>query len=175
MRKHISSYTIIFYLMLISVSLNLARNDLTPLNSFTWWSIILNMIAARFCGKLEESEKVEVGVDKYINANHLIKDINLSRANNNHNNAIASQTHNAEHRHFIKMVLDQSIVDVILRNEVTDDLWETRSCLVELYNKYRNKADERSLTEEMQMFYQGRAEAIWECINELDKLREKYK
>lgn len=52
-------------------------------------------------------------MDRYINANHLIQDIELSRANNNHNNAIASQTHNAEHRHFIKMVLDQPTADVV--------------------------------------------------------------
>lgn len=114
-------------------------------------------------------------MDKYINANHLIQDIELSRANNNHNNPIASQTHNAEHRHFIKMVLDQPIADVVLRNEVADDLWKTRTHLVELYHKYRNKADERSLTEEEKMFYQGRAEAIWEGIHELDELRKKYK
>lgn len=52
-------------------------------------------------------------MDRYINANLLIKDIELSRANNNHNNAIASQTHNAEHRHFIKMVLDQPTADMV--------------------------------------------------------------
>ena len=52
-------------------------------------------------------------MDKYINANHLIKDIEQSRAAHNHNNAIAQQTHNGEHRHFIKMVLDQPIADVI--------------------------------------------------------------
>ena len=113
-------------------------------------------------------------MDKYINANHLIQNIELSRANNNHNNAIASQTHNAEHRHFIRMVLDLPTVDVVLRNEVAGDLWNTRTHLVELYHKYRNYADKRSLAEEWQMFYQGRAEAIWECIHELDKLSEKY-
>lgn len=52
-------------------------------------------------------------MNKYINANMLIRDIEQSRANNNHNNAIASQTHNAEHRHFIKMVLDQPTADVV--------------------------------------------------------------
>lgn len=52
-------------------------------------------------------------MDKYINSNLLIQDIELSRANNNHNNAIASQTHNAEHRHFIRMVLDQPTADVV--------------------------------------------------------------
>ena len=113
-------------------------------------------------------------MDRYINSKHLIQDIELSMANNNHNNAIASQTHNAEHRHFIRMVLDQSAADVVLRNEVIGDLWNTRTHLVELYHKYRNKADKRSLTEEEQMFYQGRAEAIWEGIHELDKLSEKY-
>lgn len=113
-------------------------------------------------------------MDRYINANHLIQDIELSRANNNHNNAIASQTHNAEHRHFIRMVLDQPTADVVSRNEVAGDLWNTRTRLVELYHKYRNKADKRSLTEEEQMFYQGRAEAIWEGIHELDELRKKY-
>lgn len=113
-------------------------------------------------------------MDRYINANHLIQDIELSRANNNHNNAIASQTHNAEHRHFIRMVLDQPAADVVLRNEVAGDLWNTRTHLVELYHKYRNKADKRNFTEEEQMFYQGRAEAIWECIHELDELRKKY-
>lgn len=112
--------------------------------------------------------------NRYLNANCLIQDIELSRANNNHNNAIASQTHNAEHRHFIRMVLDQPIADVVLRSKVDGDLWQTRTHLVELYHKYRNKADERSLTEEEQMFYQGRAEAIWECIHELDELRKKY-
>lgn len=50
---------------------------------------------------------------RYINANMLVQDIERSRANNNHNNAIASQTHNAEHRHFIKMVLDQPAADVV--------------------------------------------------------------
>lgn len=50
---------------------------------------------------------------RYINANALIQDIERSRANNEHNNAIASQTHNAEHRHFIKMVLDQPTADVV--------------------------------------------------------------
>ena len=49
---------------------------------------------------------------KYINANTLVQDIEVSRKNNQHNNAIASQTHNAEHRHFIKMVLDQPAADV---------------------------------------------------------------
>ena len=112
---------------------------------------------------------------RYINANMLIQDIENSRANNNHNNAIASQTHNAEHRHFIRMVLDQPTADVVLRNKVVGDLWNTRTHLVELYHKYRNKADKRSLTEEEQMFYQGRAEAIWECIHELDELIKKYK
>ena len=92
-------------------------------------------------------------MDKYINKHYLIQDIELSRANNNHNNAIASQTHNAEHRHFIKMVLDQPIADVVLRSEVADDLWNTRTHLVGLYHKYRDKADKRSLTEEEQMFY----------------------
>ena len=113
-------------------------------------------------------------MDRYINSNHLIQDIELSRANNNHNNAIATQTHNAEHRHFIRMVLDQPAADVVLRNGVAGDLWNTRTCLVELYHKYRSKADKRSLTEEEQMFYQGRAEAIWECIHELDELKKKY-
>ncbi len=113
-------------------------------------------------------------MDRYINANHLIQDIELSRANNNHNKALASQTHNAEHRHFIRMVLDQPESDVVLKNEVVDDLWKTRSHLVELYQKYRNKADKRSLTEGEQMFYQGRAEAIWEGIHKLDELRKKY-
>ena len=65
--------------------------------------------------------------------------------------------------------------DVVLRSEVDSDLWDTRTHLVELYHKYRNKADERSLTEEEQMFYQGRAEAIWEGIHELDELKKKYK
>ncbi len=51
--------------------------------------------------------------NRYINANYLIQDIEQSRANNGHNNVIASQTHNAEHRHFIKMVLDQPDVDVV--------------------------------------------------------------
>ena len=50
---------------------------------------------------------------RYIEVNTLIQDIERSRANNNHNNAIASQTHTAEHRHFIKMVLDQPTADVI--------------------------------------------------------------
>ena len=50
-------------------------------------------------------------MSRYIEANTLIRDIEQSRANNNHNNAIASQTHNAEHRHFIKMVLDQPTAD----------------------------------------------------------------
>ena len=49
---------------------------------------------------------------KYINANMLMQDIEQSRTNNNHNNTIAFQTHNAEHRHFIKMVLDQPTADV---------------------------------------------------------------
>lgn len=113
-------------------------------------------------------------MNRYINANILIQDIERSRANNNHNNAIASQTHKGEHRHFIKMVLDQPSVDVVLRNDVAGDLWNTRTYLVELYHKYRNKADKRVLTEEERMFYQGRAEAIWECIHELDELRKKY-
>lgn len=52
-------------------------------------------------------------MNKYINANNLIQDIERSRANNKHNNAIASQTHNAEHRHFIKMVLDQPAANVV--------------------------------------------------------------
>ena len=50
---------------------------------------------------------------RYIEANLLIQDIEQSRKDNNHNNAIASQTHNAEHRHFIKMVLDQPTTDVV--------------------------------------------------------------
>lgn len=112
-------------------------------------------------------------MNRYINANHLIQDIGLSRANNNHNNAIASQTHNAEHRHFIRMVLDQPAADVVLRSEVDSNLWDTRTHLVELYHKYRNKADESSLTEKEQMFYQGRAEAIWEGIHELDELKKR--
>lgn len=114
-------------------------------------------------------------MDKYINANSLIQDIEKSRKDNNHNNAIASQTHNAEHGHFIKMVLDQPTADVVPRNEVSNDLWKMRTHLIELYHKYRNKADEHGLTEEKQMFYQGRAEAIWEGIKELDELRKKYK
>lgn len=65
--------------------------------------------------------------------------------------------------------------DVVLRNEVAGDLWNTRIHLVKLYHKHRNKADEHGLTEEKQMFYQGRAEAIWEGIEELDELRKKYK
>lgn len=62
---------------------------------------------------------------KYINANILIQDIESSRANNDHNNKVASQTHNAEHRHFIKMVLDQPAADVI---EVTPDVVEVVRC-----------------------------------------------
>lgn len=58
--------------------------------------------------------------------------------------------------------------------EIINNLWNTRVHLVELYHKYRNKADKHSLTEGEQMFYQGRAEAIWECIHELDELRKKY-
>ena len=112
---------------------------------------------------------------RYINSNALIQDIEQSRANNDHNNSIAWQTHNAEHRHFIKMVLDQPIADVVPRNEVSNDLWKMRTHLIELYHKYRNKADKHGLTEEKQMFYQGRAEAIWEGIEELDELRKKYK
>jgi hypothetical protein len=52
-------------------------------------------------------------MDKYISANNLIYDIERSRADNNHNNTIASQTHIAEHRHFIKMVLDQPAANVV--------------------------------------------------------------
>ena len=63
----------------------------------------------------------------------------------------------------------------IYRAEVINDLWKTRMFLVELYYKYRNKADEHGLTEEKQMFYQGRAEAIWEGIEEFDGLLKKYK
>ena len=62
---------------------------------------------------------------RYINANTLIQDIEKSRANNEHNNAIASQTHNAEHRHFIKMVLDQPTADVI---ENAPDVVEVVRC-----------------------------------------------
>lgn len=52
-------------------------------------------------------------MNQYINANSLVREIELSKKNNHHNNAIASQTHNAEHRHFIRMVLDQPIADVV--------------------------------------------------------------
>lgn len=52
-------------------------------------------------------------MERYISANKLINDIEDSRANNEHNNAIASQTHNAEHRHFIKMVLDQPSIKIV--------------------------------------------------------------
>lgn len=55
---------------------------------------------------------------RYINANMLVQDIERNRANNDLNNAIASQTHNAAHRHFIKMVLDQPTADVVPREEV---------------------------------------------------------
>lgn len=50
---------------------------------------------------------------RYVEANALIQDIKQSKANNNHNNSIASQTHNAEHKKFIKMVLDQPTADVV--------------------------------------------------------------
>ena len=50
---------------------------------------------------------------RYIEANALIQDIEQSKANNNHNNSIAYQTHNAEHKKFIKMVLDQPTADVV--------------------------------------------------------------
>lgn len=50
---------------------------------------------------------------RYIEANALIQDIEQSKANNNHNNSIACQTHNAEHKKFIKMVLDQPTADVV--------------------------------------------------------------
>lgn len=60
------------------------------------------------------------------------------------------------------------------QGEIVNDLWQTRIYLVELYHKYRNHADKRRLGEKWQMFYQGRAEAIWECIHELDKLTERY-
>lgn len=50
---------------------------------------------------------------RYINANNLIQEIEISRANNNHNNVIAFQTHNNEHRHFINMVLNQPTADVV--------------------------------------------------------------
>ena len=59
---------------------------------------------------------------RYIDANVLIKDIEQSKANNNHNNSIASQTHNAEHRHFIKMVLDQPTADVVEVEKVAEIL-----------------------------------------------------
>lgn len=50
---------------------------------------------------------------RYIEANALIQDIEQSKANNNHNNSIAYQTHNAEHKKFIKMVLEQPTADVV--------------------------------------------------------------
>lgn len=50
---------------------------------------------------------------RYIEANALIRDVEQNRDNNNHNNAIAFQTHNAEHRHFIKMILEQPTADVV--------------------------------------------------------------
>lgn len=50
---------------------------------------------------------------RYINADILIQDIVQNKKNNNHNNAIAAQTHNAEHRHFIKMVLDQPVIEIV--------------------------------------------------------------
>lgn len=65
--------------------------------------------------------------------------------------------------------------DVVLKNEVFNDLWKTRTHLVELYHEHINKAYKHGLTEEKQMFYQGRAEAVWEGIKELDELRKKYK
>lgn len=73
-------------------------------------------------------------------------------------------------------VMAESLYDKGWRkaSNVADDLWKTRTYLVELYHKYRNKADKHSLTEEEKMFYQGRAEAIWEVVHELDKLREEY-
>lgn len=50
---------------------------------------------------------------RYVEANALIQDIEQSKANNNHNNSIAYQTHSAEHKKFIKMVLDQPTADVV--------------------------------------------------------------
>lgn len=76
----------------------------------------------------------EVNMTKYINANMLVQDIEQSRANNNHNNAITSQTHNAEHRHFIKMVLDQPAADVapVVHGEwiLDKDMYELLECIV---------------------------------------------
>lgn len=62
--------------------------------------------------------------NKYINVNTLLQDIERSRSDNNHNNPIASQVHNGEHRHFIKMVLDQPAADVVSRELFEQIKWE---------------------------------------------------
>ena len=60
---------------------------------------------------------------RYIDANALIQEINQSKANNNHNNSIAPQTHNAEHKKFIKMVLEQPTADVVEVVRCKDCQW----------------------------------------------------
>ena len=64
-------------------------------------------------------------MEKYISVNNLIYDIERSRADNQHNNTIAAQTHIAEHRHFIKMVLDQPAANVV---KVEADLSKVVRC-----------------------------------------------
>lgn len=72
---------------------------------------------------------------RYIDANALIQDIEQSKANNDHNNSIASQTHNAEHKKFIKMVLDQPTADVV---EVKRGEWEKIKKLFVAVNPYKH-------------------------------------
>lgn len=67
---------------------------------------------------------------RYINANMLVQDIERNRANNDLTNAIASQAHNAGHRHFIKMVLDQPTADVVPREEVMKIFAEVENIII---------------------------------------------